>query len=352
MSGGQALDVKRLSKYLRGRGGRNDTALPVTARRLVSRTVGRAAVRLFFATDIHGSDVCFRKFVNAGRFYRVDFLVMGGDLSGKELVPIVPSGSRWTARFRGATFAAETKAELVELEKRIANVGPYPMRTTPDFVEALRTDQTLVEETLQRLIYQRTEEWVALAVERLSGTGIECVIGLGNDDYEETIPLFDQAPVRYAREGLMDLGEFTLGTLGWGNPTPWNTHRECSEAELAEKLRALEGSDSDRTIFNIHVPPFDSGLDSAPRLDDTLQVQLVAGEPDMVPVGSRAVAQVVRAARPLLSLHGHIHEGRGVVRWGRTTLVNPGSEYDQGALLGVVIEVKPGKVKQCQLVAG
>jgi hypothetical protein len=49
------------------------------------------ATTLFFATDLHGSETCFRKFVAAARFYGADLLVLGGDLTGKLVVPWSPS---------------------------------------------------------------------------------------------------------------------------------------------------------------------------------------------------------------------------------------------------------------------
>jgi len=310
-------------------------------------------VRIFFVSDIHGSQTCFRKLVNAGKFYGADVVIMGGDLAGKELVPVVASGGTWTARFRGANFSMQTLTEVAEFERRIATMGPYTLRTDPDFVATLRADQELVEQTLRTLILERTQAWISLAADRLAGTGIRLLIGLGNDDFDEMIPYLTLGPVSYAPDGLLDIGDFTLVSLGWSNITPWRTNRECTEDALAEKLTVVhESADPSRTIFNIHVPPYDCGLDLAPRLDDSLRIQLVGGQPDMIPVGSAAVGASISAYQPLLSLHGHIHEGRGSTRQGRTVVVNPGSEYEQATLLGALIEVKPGKVRNCQLVTG
>jgi Icc-related predicted phosphoesterase len=310
-------------------------------------------MRVFFVSDIHGSETCFRKLVNAGKFYGADLLIMGGDLAGKELVPVVARHGSWTARFRGTEFSLETLEEVAEFERRVATMGPYTLRTEPDFITELRTDQELVEQTLRRLILERTEAWIVLAAERLAGTGIRLLIGLGNDDFDEMIPYLSLGQVSYAPDGLLDLGEFTLVSLGWSNITPWQTNRECSEEALAGKLAVVhEAADPSRTIFNIHVPPYDCGLDLAPRLDESLQVQLVGGQPDMVPVGSPSVAESIAAYQPLLSLHGHIHEGRGMTKTGRTVVLNPGSEYEQAALLGALIDIKPGKVRRCQLVSG
>jgi Icc-related predicted phosphoesterase len=310
-------------------------------------------MRIFFVSDIHGSQTCFRKLVNAGKFYGADVLIMGGDLAGKELVPVVERAGAWAARFRGTDFTMDTRDEVAEFERRVATMGPYTLRTDADFVAQLRQDQELVEQTLRRLILERTQEQIALAAERLAGTGIRLLIGLGNDDFDEMIPYLSLGSVSYAPDGLLDLGDFTLVSLGWSNITPWRTNRECTEEALAEKLAVVhESADPSRTIFNIHVPPYDCGLDLAPRLDESLQIQLVGGQPDLVPVGSASVADSIAAYQPLLSLHGHIHEGRGMTRKGRTVVVNPGSEYEQAALLGALIDIRPGKVKRCQLVSG
>jgi Icc-related predicted phosphoesterase len=310
-------------------------------------------MKVFFASDIHGSTSCFRKLVNSGAFYGADVILMGGDMAGKELVPMVQRGSGWTASFRGATHELETREEAEEFERRVATVGPYTKRVTDEFVAELRVDQDLVESTLRGLILERTEELVALAVERLAGTGRRLLIGLGNDDFDEMIPYLDADPVIYARDGVVDLGEFSLASLGWSNPTPWHTNRECSEEELTARLAAMvEGADPSRTLFNIHVPPFDSGLDLAPRLDENLRIKLEGGEPDLVPVGSTAVASAIAAFQPIASLHGHIHEGRGTTTIGRTLVVNPGSEYEQSSLLGALLDVRPGKKLRCQLVSG
>jgi Icc-related predicted phosphoesterase len=310
-------------------------------------------MKVFFASDVHGSTTCFRKLVNSAEFYRADVVLMGGDLAGKSLVPLVASGSGWTANYSGSLFALDTREEAEEFERRIATVGGYTLRTDAGFVEELRNDQDLVEATLRGLILERTEEMVALAAERLAGTGRRLLIGLGNDDFDAMIPLLDNGPVGYAKDGLVDLGELTLASLGWSNPTPWHTNRELSEAQISEKLSLIvENADPSRTVFNIHVPPYDSGLDLAPRLDENLQIKLEGGEPDMVPVGSTAVGKAIADFQPLASLHGHIHEGRGTMTIGRTVVVNPGSEYDQASLLGAILDIRRNKKLQCQLVSG
>ncbi len=310
-------------------------------------------MRVFFASDIHGSTACFGKLVRARDFYKVDVVLMGGDLAGKELVPIVRDGAGWSAAFRGARHEFSTADEVAEFERRVALVGVYSARVEPDEFEHLRDDQEHVEATMRRLILERTQRWVDLAEDRLGSSRDRFYLGLGNDDFDELIPLIDGDVVGYAREGAMDFGDLTLLSLGWSNPTPWHTNREAPEQELGERLAAMSaGLDPARTVLNVHVPPHGSGLDLAPRLDEHLRIQLEGGEPDLVPVGSTAVRDFVREFQPAASLHGHIHEGRGTTTIGRTTVVNPGSEYDQATLLGAIVDIRPGKKIRTQLVTG
>jgi Icc-related predicted phosphoesterase len=310
-------------------------------------------MRFFFASDVHGSTTCFRKLVNSGAFYGADVLVMGGDLTGKELVPLVARGSGWSASFRGAAAELATEAEASEFERIVATLGGYTKRVESDEVAAWAANQELVEENLHQLARERTEEWVGFAADRLEGSGRRLLIGLGNDDFDDLGPLLDHGPVAYAHDGPLDLGDVTLASVGYSNPTPWDTQRELTEEQMASVLAGIaETSDPSRTLLNIHVPPFNSGLDFAPRLNAELQIQLSGGEPDMIPVGSTGVAEGIAAFQPLVSLHGHIHEGRGMTRIGRTTVINPGSEYQQASLLGAVFDVAKGKAKHFQLVSG
>src|SRR6266568_2674048 len=62
---------------------------------------------IFFATDIHGSERCFIKFINAAKFYQADVLILGGDITGKAMVPIVRQANGASIRYR-ATFLGQT----------------------------------------------------------------------------------------------------------------------------------------------------------------------------------------------------------------------------------------------------
>jgi Icc-related predicted phosphoesterase len=312
-------------------------------------------VRIFFATDIHGSDVCWRKFLNAGPFHKADLLVMGGDMTGKAMVPIVANGSTWELTLQEQRHVLATEDEVRAMEKRISDRGYYPVRLTRDEVDAWSGDPDAVDVRFRAEMLRSVERWLAMADERLAGSGIRCIVSPANDDIFEIDPLIEAA-------SLVDLGEsnaivvdgFTLVSTGWANPTPWNTFRELPEDELRTRIDSLvaEVTDPRRAIFNFHAPPYGSNLDSAPKLD--ADMSYVSGGQALVPVGSHAVRDAIAAYGPVLSLHGHIHEGRGAVKLGRTLAVNPGSSYEDGVLQAAIVDLdaKKGEVKRYLLING
>jgi Icc-related predicted phosphoesterase len=312
-------------------------------------------VRIFFATDIHGSDVCWRKFLNAGTFHKADVLVMGGDMTGKAMVPIVASGSGWEVTLQEQRHVLATDDELRAMEKRISDRGYYPVRLTRDEVDAWSGDPDAVDARFRQEMLRAVERWMALADERLAGSGIRCIVSPANDDIFEIDPLIEAATrVDLGESNAIALDGFTLVSTGWANPTPWNTFRELPEDELRARIDGLvaEVADPRRAIFNFHAPPYGSNLDSAPKLD--ADMKYVSGGQALVPVGSRAVRDAITAYGPVLSLHGHIHEGRGAVKIGRTLAVNPGSTYEDGVLQAAIVDLDPkkGEVKRYLLING
>ena len=313
-------------------------------------------MRIFFATDIHGSEVCWRKFLNAGAFHQADVLVMGGDMTGKAMVPIVArSGGGWELTLQEQLHVLTTEDELAAMRKRILDRGYYPIVLTPDEVAAWSADPTAVDARFRAEMIANVERWMALADERLKGTSIRCIVSPANDDIFELDPIIDAAERVDLGEGnLLEIGGFTFASTGWANPTPWNTFRELPEPELREKIDGLvkDVPDMRRAIFNFHAPPYGSNLDSAPQLNPDMTY--VSGGRALVPVGSKAVREAILAFGPALSLHGHIHEGRGAVKLGRTLAVNPGSTYEDGVLQAAIVDldVKKGEVKRYLLING
>jgi Icc-related predicted phosphoesterase len=312
--------------------------------------------RILFSTDLHGSSKCFRKFINAAPIYRATHLVLGGDLTGKAIQTIVRgSGGRWRCRFIGSDYDVEDGPELEALERLIEDHGYYPYRAEPDEVEALEREDRM-EELFSELMHRRLTSWFTLADERLRPAGTPLFLMLGNDDFASLGALLDQVPWGIHAEGKVVMLDDRHEMISWGysNITPWHSHREQTEEQLADTLRGLASGlkDPEQAIVNVHVPPYGTQLDDAPVLDADLRVVQSMGQVKFAAVGSTAVRDFELETQPLLGLHGHIHESAGIRRLGRTIAINPGSDYATGALHGALITLKNGKVAAHQLVRG
>jgi Icc-related predicted phosphoesterase len=306
-------------------------------------------MRVFFATDIHGSEVCWRKFLNAGAFHEADVLIMGGDMTGKAMVPIVAKNGGWEVTLQEQLHPLATEDDVRAMEKRILDRGYYPVRVTPDELQTWSADPALVDRRFKEEMLRAVERWMALADERLEGKGIRCVVSPANDDMFEIDPLISAARnVELGEANSIALDGLSLVSTGYANPTPWNTYRELPEDELRARIDGLmtDVPDPKRAIFNFHAPPYGSNLDA--------EMKYVAGGQALVPVGSRAVRDAITQYGPVLSLHGHIHEGKGAVKLGRTLAVNPGSAYEDGVLQAAIVDLdtKKGEVKRYLLING
>ena len=312
--------------------------------------------KVYFATDLHGSSKCFRKFINAGTAYGVDVLVLGGDVTGKALQTIVHGADgRYRCAFIGTTYEVEEGPDLFALEKLIADHGYYPYRAEAGELDARRADGSL-DRLFVELMRARLTEWLAVADERLRPSGKRLFFMLGNDDPAELRTLLDQAPWGVHDEGQVVMLDDDHEMISWGysNITPWHSHREMTEDQLANAIDEMAARlrEPERAIVNVHVPPFGSGLDEAPVLDADLTVQTAVGQVKFAPVGSTAVRDALLRIQPLLALHGHIHESGGMRRLGRTIAINPGSDYGTGVLNGALITLELDKVSAHQLVRG
>jgi Icc-related predicted phosphoesterase len=314
-------------------------------------------MKLFFVTDLHGSEICWKKFLNAGAFYKADAVILGGDVTGKAMVPIVQRASGvWNASLQDHLETLETESEVVEFSKRVMNRGYYPITVSEEEYRALSEDEDLVDKRFKEAMIVGTERWIAMAEDKLAGTGIRVIACPANDDMFEIDDLL--AGARVVETGDEDhpiqLGDFTMVSMGWTNPTPWHTFREEEEPELAVRIeRALSAADDpSTTILNFHAPPYGSKLDNAPALNPDLSY--VSGGQALKPVGSTSVRDAVQRFQPLLSLHGHIHESKGATRIGKTLALNPGSSYEEGILQAAIVnlDAKKRKVRNYQLVNG
>jgi len=315
------------------------------------------SVKIFFVTDLHGSEICWKKFLNAGAFYKADVVILGGDVTGKAMVPIVQrADGTWEASLQDFRESLATDSEIVEFEKRVMNRGYYPIRVSEEEYRAMQDDDELVDKRFKEVMLEGTERWIAMAEDKLAGSGIRVVACPANDDMFEIDDVLAEASVVETgdEDHPIELDGYTMVSMGWTNPTPWHTFREAEEPELAERIqRALRSaSDPATTIFNFHAPPYGSKLDNAPALNEDLTYK--SGGQALRPVGSTSVRDAIASYQPILSLHGHIHESKGSARIGTTLALNPGSSYEEGILQAAVVTIDPKKrtVKNYQLVNG
>lgn len=313
--------------------------------------------RLLFVTDLHGSEMTFRKLLRALELWKPDAIICGGDVAGKALVPIVENGAGgYRLKWMGKEHEVTTREELQAFEAKISQLGFYPYRTTADCVQRMREDPQLTEGFFEELIADRWADWLERLEDRCRALGIRGYVMAGNDDPWSLDRLtFQERDWVVGADGkvLPLLDDWALLSCGLGNPTPWRCPRDAPEPELEAKLRDIARSapDFSNVISNIHVPPYGSTLDLAPKLDTSnFPPKPIIGE--TAPAGSTAVRTFIEEFQPLLSLHGHIHESRAAVRLGRTWAVNPGSEYGEGVLRGAIVTLEPLKVVSHQLVTG
>ena len=311
------------------------------------------AARMYYASDIHGSEVLWRKFLNAAGAYRASVLVMGGDVTGKVVVPLVEQADGFHVDLFGQRTVVTGDA-VEEMEHKIRNNGMYPHRMSAEEVSrvaGLTEEQR--EEWFAEVMRRTFDGWLALADERL-GADTRCFVMPGNDDPAGVDDAIEAATKVEACDGrAVAFGEWTMISLGYANRTPFDSPRELTEEQIFERVSALadELGDMSRAIFNLHVPPYDSSLDTAPELDDDLAVVMSGSAPKMIGVGSTAVRELIERYQPMLSLHGHVHESPGAVNIGRTLSINPGSDYHTGRIAGVLIQLK-GDTARHQFVTG
>jgi len=312
-------------------------------------------MKIFFASDLHGSEICWKKFISAGEFYKADALILGGDMTGKAVVPIVAQGKgTYKVTLLDQESILNSKEEVEEMVKTIQNRGYYPYVTDPDEVEEISNSEEKLDKLFLDQMLETMDRWMKYADEKLADSNIRCYVCPGNDDLFEINDVIRQSRhVRDVEGEIIQLDKHhEMVNTGWSNPTPWDTPREEPEEALDKRIESLiaKVSNVQTAVFNFHTPPYGSGLDEAPELTEDLKPKY-AGQ-SLIPVGSKSVMAAIKKYQPVLGLFGHVHEGKGTRRIGKTLCINPGSMYEQGVLQGAVIELKPKKVGTYVLTTG
>jgi Icc-related predicted phosphoesterase len=317
--------------------------------------------RFLYATDVHGSEACWRKFLNSAKVFKTNAIVLSGDMTGKIIVPMIvrPDG-KYNASLLGEDHVL-TEQEIPDFAKRCRMMSYIPYKTTPE--EAAKLKQSgwgspELEGLFVKMECEVVKYWMDLIAEKVPK---ECrvIISPGNDDKHQIDQVIIEAgksnpQIVYGEEDVISLDpEHEVACCGWTNPTPWKSPRECSEEELLAKLEKIiaKVKDMQTAVFCFHCPPYQSDLDTAPLLVDFKPV-IVAGSPVFIPAGSKAIRLAIEKYQPLLGLHGHIHESAGLRRIGRTDCLNPGSEYSEGIFKGYMVEIDGAKLTKCQRIEG
>ena len=316
-------------------------------------------MRIFFATDIHGANRVFTKFLNSVNIFQADVGVVGGDIMGKKLIPIVEnSDGSWRVEFFGQVRSIpkdKASSELAQAETLLNDTGFYTYRASQEEVRKLEQDRKYLDSIFEKLMLQRLDEWVALTAKKMESSKKKVFITGGNDD----LPIVDSflrrpGPLVYCESDLVRLDkDHEMISSGYANMTPWKCPRDITEEELEQKIESMASkvTDPKSAVFNLHVPPIDTALDECPKLDTSVDPpKILMGE--ITSGGSKSVRKIIEKYQPLLSLHGHIHESRGVEKLGRTVCLNPGSEYSEGVLRGVLVNLEKEKVKGYQFTNG
>ena len=316
-----------------------------------------ATSRVFFITDVHGSTRCFKKFLNAAKFYKADIIVLGGDLTGKVLIPIVDQGDgTFRCRFEGNELTLRNTKEVDEVVAKATDAGLYTQVMSRKEFDEISADPKSITAAFNKAMVGRVADWMRLAEERLGKTEVRCYISPGNDDLFDVDPVLNSSSyVINPEERVVSIdGEHEMITLGYANHTPWNSPREVDEEELGRKIEVMASAvkNMKTAIFNIHVPPINTPIDKAPMVDKDLKVVVKSGQVQMTSAGSTAVRAAVEKYQPMLGIHGHIHESHGFVMIGKTLCANPGSEYGEGVLRGFLTEIDGDRIRSHMLTTG
>lgn len=312
-------------------------------------------MRIFFATDLHGSELCFKKFIRARDFYGVDALFLGGDYSSKSIAICVKRRGSWSVELPSERIVLSSIEAVRRFRSDFEKSGALTAMVSDDEWKEIATDRAGQAALFERALLAQLTQWAALARDLLLNSGVSVYQIPGNDDPYYSDAVFSQPPfVPLDRRHVLIEDQLAVLGLGGSNPTPWHTVREYEDRELEAAIVNSAQSDLSHypLILFAHPPPLSSGLDDAPALRQDLSYDMVAGVPLRTPVGSEAVRRAINNLQPILGLFGHVHEARGYNRIGRTLCVNPGSVYATGRLLGCTVTIADGKVLDFQFTEG
>ena len=295
--------------------------------------MNRTLSKILIVSDLHGSNACFKKCVAMVKETSPNVLVVAGDFLGKSIAKFRRNDDGSTEYFpRKGARQILTEDVFVKLKNSWSDSGVYPVEVTE------LGDESTDEELQTSAGIRRLTQWLDYGHQAFPD--LQVVAIPGNDDPDALVEVLQTHPwVKNVDGRIVCIHGYEFLGLGYSNETPWETPRELTEEEIAEKLKELSGKVTNprRTIAVVHIPPRDSNLDLAPNLerlpDGTLQITGTGYSA----CGSSAVRQFIETFSPLLLICGHCHSSGGVARIDHTLCVNPGSTFQRGLLLARVV---------------
>lgn len=279
-------------------------------------------LKLLFVTDIHGSTIVFKKTLNLAKTISPDYLVFGGDLVGKGVVPLYKEGDRYYYT-DGSSFGQE---DVEQIQKNGYYI--YLLDNKKELENLTRAD---IERIFVKNVEDQISAWFELIKQRIPNTNI--IWNFGNDDpiFLEEVFKKHETEVRGVVELDNSGSPLLIINCSYTNETPYESFRIVPNYLLYNKAeekikKALERSQN--LIFNFHASPYNTKIDIA----------FIKGKWEHV--GSRSVRELIEKYKPLLGLHGHIHESSDKDKIGNTIVVNPGSVYQEDFVKYAIINIK------------
>lgn len=319
--------------------------------------LGGSFTRILFATDVHGSDPVWKKFILGAKRYKANVLIIGGDITGKNVVAVTNSADgTFSADFQEQKRIFKNREELKRFEDTLRTNGNYMYIGSKSELSELALDKSRAEKIFTQLVLQRLKEWVEWADKNST---LPLYVNAGNDDEQGVDDVLKTSTkIVQPEDQVINIGSnHEMISGGFANLTPWHCPRDLPEDEIARRIekKVSKLQNPKTAIFNLHCPPVNSGLDTCPKLDASVYPPKPitnAGAVVLFGAGSTAVRDAIERHQPMLGLHGHIHESRAVAKIGKTVCINPGSEYGEGVLRGALVNIEDSGYKSYQFVSG
>ncbi len=199
--------------------------------------MGSSFTRILFATDVHGSDPVWKKFIRGAERYKANVLIIGGDITGKNVVPVTDnSDGTFSAEFQDQKKFIKNKDELKRFEDTLRTTGTYMYIGTRSELSDFANDKSKSESIFSQLVLQRLKEWVQFADQN---SNISLYVNAGNDD-EQGVDNVLKASKKIVQpeDKIIEIdSKHEMISGGFANLTPWHCPRDSAGGGDSEAVR-------------------------------------------------------------------------------------------------------------------